>query len=145
MKSSDCSKVLIRELKNREGYRKNLKDVELTMTEVWNNLVGVKGVRFDTVRVIPPESEINEAKHEMRDRWNDLVKERERILLQLRHIDDILKSVDGEIRETIEMVYCAKEEDRKTFEYMGRQFHISGAGLWYRVQNALENYCIRTH
>lgn len=112
---------------------------------VWNNYVGVKGVRFDAVRFTPSETTLAEIKLALGEQYEELLNERERIRVQLKHIDGILASMDEETRQAVEMIHCRPEGKRKSYEQVARKHHISASGLWKRVEKALEEYEKRMH
>lgn len=141
MKTSGGSKALKNELENRGWYRAKLKEVNNKIEVVWNDYVGVKGVRYDAVRGSPSDSMIAETKLTLGENFEELLKERERIKAQIRHIDDILNAMDKETRQAAEMICC----EGKSYEQVARLHNISPTGLWKRIDKALEEYEKRMH
>lgn len=129
------------ELENRRYYREQLKNVNDQIMVIWNDYRGVKGVRFDKPRVTPSESMIAEIKLTLGEDLEPLLLERRRLKMQLKHISEILDSLDDEIRGAVELVCCEGED----YEKVAQMFYISGAGLWKRINKALEECEKRMH
>lgn len=141
MNSSGGSKALKNELENRRWYRAQLKKINSKIEVVWNDYVGVKGVRFDAVRGSPSDSVLAEIKLTLGENYEELLKERERIKAQIQHINDILNTMDAETRQAVEMVCC----EGMSYERVARLHNISTTGLWKRIDKALEEYEKRMH
>lgn len=129
-----------RELRNRKGYERDLHDIELLIEAKWNDLRGVKGVRYDKPHSNPSEAIANESKLQMIEEYNDLLDEKKRIQMQLTHIQRILEATDEETREAIELYFC----EGKTIRETARFFYMSKSGLEKRINRELEKAEKRT-
>lgn len=129
-----------RELRNRKGYERDLKDIELLIEAKWNDLRGVKGVRYDKPHSNPSEAVIQESRLQLIEEYNDLLNEKRRIQLQLDHIQKILEAIDDETREAVELYFCEGKTIRKT----ARLFDMSKSGLEKRINRELEKAEKRT-
>ena len=126
--------VLKRELKNRKGYQNDLININRKIAKAVYEMEGVKGVRFDKPRVTMSPQQAEEIRLERIEEYNDLLAERNRIVLQLKHIDKILEALDEETREAVEMCMCEGNTLRKT----ALAFNMSKSGLDNRINRELK-------
>lgn len=125
---------LKRELRNREGYIEDLTAINQQIQKAVYDMEGVKGVRFDKPRVSTSEEQKEEARLDKIERYNELLAERNRIILQLRYIERILEELDEETREAVEMHICQGNTLRKT----AMVFHMSKSGMGDRIDRELK-------
>lgn len=126
--------VLKRELKNRKGYQNDLININRKIAKAVYEMEGVKGVRFDKPRVTMSPQQAEEIRLERIEEYNDLLAERDRIILQLKYIDKILEELDEETREAVEMYICQGNTLRKT----AMVFHMSKSGMGDRIDRELK-------
>lgn len=122
------------ELENRQWYRRKLKEVNEKIEVLWNDYRGVKGVRYDKPHLAPSEAVIAEIKLTLGEDLEPLLIERRRLKMQLKYIDEILASLDDEIRGAVELVCC----EGRDYERVARRYNMSPSGLWKRINSALE-------
>lgn len=125
---------LKRELRNRKGYQNDLSNINKQIAKAVYEMEGVKGVRFDKPRVTMSPQQAEEIRLERIEEYNDLLAERDRIILQLKHIEKILEALDEETREAVEMHICQGNTLRKT----AMVFHMSKSGMGDRIDRELK-------
>lgn len=131
---------LKRELRNRKGYQNDLSNINKQIAKAVYEMEGVKGVRFDRQRVTMSPQQAEEIRLERIEEYNDLLAERDRIILQLKHIEKILEALDEETREAVEMHICQGNTLRKT----AMVFHMSKSGMGDRIDRELKKAEKRT-
>ena len=97
-------------------------------------MTGVRGISYDKTINSINEQLANEKKLDMIDSFEKITNKLNHYKERLDYVDNILKAMNEYERN----MFLLKYEEGLTFQQIANQYYISKAGLFYRMQKALE-------
>lgn len=127
----DKAKRLLRSVND---YKADIDEANERLDDIWYQLTGVKGVRFDSVR----GTDFNDYKKvsAFEDQEADIRKwEKVRAIAQanLSRVNSIIVQLDEEDRECVIQIYVNGE----SYEKIAQRVHMSVSGLYAKLERAL--------
>lgn len=122
------------ELKYYVWLQDTIKRLTEKADELFYRMTGVKGMSHDKVPTRINESLKNEMQLELIEKYNSLIKDIEQYQNRLDYINRVLDAMSIYDRS----MFIKKYEEGLTFQEVANQYYISKAGLFYRMQRALE-------
>lgn len=122
-------------------YQQELKELDRAIDAAWYAYAGVKGVRFDKPHLHSSDAVINDIKLSIGEDLEPLLRERERIAMQLKYLYRLLDELDDDTADAVKMV-CVFGN---TYEGSAEQFALSNTGLWKRINRELDSLRKRMH
>lgn len=126
------------ELANYTIYSSMLRKHREKLDELYYELEGVKGIRYDKAPSMPNKHLIMERLHYLSGEIEKTENEIERLCICLEHMENVLANMEHEIRRAIVDVYI----NGKAIIDICNEYNYSATGLHYQmnkcIQKALE-------
>lgn len=123
--------MLKNEIRNYTDYIKYKIQLQDKIEELWYELSGVKGVRYDKLPSLPNPS--NERQLALMDKLDYYQSELHRVDTQIRFIDSILDRMDKEEYELIRFVLI----DGHTLIEAGEKYFVTNTAISKRIDTIL--------
>lgn len=123
--------MLKNEIRNYTDYIKYKITLEEKIENLWYELSGVKGVRYDKLPTLPNPS--NERQLALMDKLDYYQSELHRVDTQIRFIDSILDRMDKEEYELIRFVLI----DGHTLIEAGEKYFVTNTAISKRIDTIL--------
>lgn len=108
------------------------------MSDVWYELSGVKGVRYDRIPARGKHEDLPDWKVRLYDEITALRKELDRLNLNHEYIEYILNDMDPETADAVVEIYAYG----RSYEQVARENGISVGGLQKRIAKELKRISV---
>lgn len=122
------------ELKNYTKYLRYKVQLEDQIENLWYELGGVKGVRYDKLPSIPNPSAISKKKLALIDKLDHYQSELTRVNLQIRYLDAVLDRLPVEDSKLVRYVLI----EGHTLIEAGEQLSLTNTAVSKRIDTALK-------
>ena len=128
------------ELANYTIYSSMLRKHREKLDELYYELEGVKGIRYDKAPSMPNKHLIMERLHYLSGEIEKTENEIERLCICLEHMENVLANMEHEIRRAIVEVYINK----KRLIDVCVEHNYSDAGLHYQMNKTIQKWLEKT-
>lgn len=122
------------EMKYYIWLKDTIKRLKNKIDDLFYEMTRVKGISYDKERVMQNSQKLNEQQLDMIDKYNDLIMTLKIYEDRLNFLDNVLNTMNLYDRK----MFLLKYEDGLTFQQIANQYYVSKAGLFYRMNKALE-------
>lgn len=126
------------ELRNYTSYVRYKIFLQDRIEDLWYELSGVKGVRYDRLPTLPNPT--NQRQLALMDKLDYFQSELHRVEMQIRYLDSVLDGLDEEGSELIRYVLI----DRHTLLEAGERWYITNTAVIKRIDTALRKAVDKT-
>lgn len=125
--------MLKAEIRSYRKYCRYKVDLLDRLDELWYELTGVKGIRYDKEPTSFNPTITEERRHSLMDKIDYYQSELDRVDRQIRHIDKILDSMDPEDLKIINYFLIEGHQ----LEEAERKFYLTASGMSRRIDAIL--------
>lgn len=122
------------EMKYYIWLKDTIKRLKNKIDDLFYEMTRVKGISYDKERVMQNSQKLNEQQLDMIEKYNDLIMTLKIYEDRLNFLDNVLNTMSLYDRK----MFLLKYEDGLTFQQIANQYYVSKAGLFYRMNKALE-------
>lgn len=122
------------EMKYYIWLKDTIKRLKNKIDDLFYEMTRVKGISYDKERVMQNSQKLNEQQLDMIEKYNDLIMSLKIYEDRLNFLDNVLNTMNLYDRK----MFLLKYEDGLTFQQIANQYYVSKAGLFYRMNKALE-------
>lgn len=122
------------EMKYYIWLKDTIKRLKNKIDDLFYEMTRVKGISYDKERVMQNSQKLNEQQLDMIEKYNDLIITLKIYEDRLNFLDNVLNTMNLYDRK----MFLLKYEDGLTFQQIANQYYVSKAGLFYRMNKALE-------
>lgn len=122
------------EMKYYIWLKDTIKRLKNKIDDLFYEMTRVKGISYDKERVMQNSQKLNEQQLDMIEKYNDLIMTLKIYEDRLNFLDNVLNTMNLYDRK----MFLLKYEDGLTFQQIANQYYVSKAGLFYRMNKALE-------
>lgn len=122
------------ELRNLYSYERELSRVNDLIDNLSYAMTGVKGINYSKIPASTNPQESEEKRLEQIDDLEELLTEKQRLQLNIRHIYITLSRLDDQDRDAMIEILVKKVNAEKVAEERG----YSRSGIWARIKREIE-------
>ena len=125
--------MLKQEIHNYKSYLQYKRRLEERLEDLWYELTGVKGIRYDSVHVNYNPSLSEERRLSLLDKVDYVEGEMQRIDLQIRFVEAVLERLNEEDRKLIDFVLI----DNHTQKEASAKWYLTESAISKRIDTIL--------
>ena len=122
------------ELRNLYSYERDLKKINASIEDLSYLMTGVRGIDYSKAPSMPNPEVIAENRLDLIEQMEDLLKEKQRLSLNITHIYSTLSKLNENDRDIVMQIVVRKANA----EIVAMAKGYSKSGIWARIKREIE-------
>ena len=122
------------ELRNLYSYERDLKKINASIEDLSYLMTGVRGIDYSKAPSMPNPEVIAENRLDLIEQMEDLLKEKQRLSLNISHIYTALSKLNENDRDIVMQIVVRKANA----EIVAMAKGYSKSGIWARIKREIE-------